>query len=138
MCRGKNRYVFELHLIHPGHNPTSSELLLERSVAKESEPCSPELEQSRIEETQFEIPTNHSEEVILDEERKWSDIPACKSFKGDSLQAEISKLVRRYGQENEKLTALFIGILWFQSCKKRLRSPGGENSRTHVLKEATR
>ena len=58
ICRGKNRYVEELHLKDPNHNPTSSELLLERSVAKESEPCSTEMEQSGIEEThakQFEI-----------------------------------------------------------------------------------
>ena len=37
-----------------------SESLMERSVAKESELCSTEMEQSRIEETdatQFEIPT---------------------------------------------------------------------------------
>ena len=46
--------------------------------------------------TQFKIPTNpvhYSKEVILVGERKWNDIPACKSLKGDSLQAEISKLV---------------------------------------------
>ena len=75
ICRGKNRYVEELHLKGPGHNPTSSELLLERSVAKESEPCSTEIEQSSIEETyakQFEIQTNsiyYSKEFILIEER---------------------------------------------------------------------
>ena len=33
--RGKNCYVEELHLNDPDHNPKSSELLLERSVAKE-------------------------------------------------------------------------------------------------------
>ena len=61
ICRGKSPYVEELHLRDPGHNPTSSELLLERSVAKESALCSTEMEQSRIEEnhaTQLEIPTN--------------------------------------------------------------------------------
>ena len=50
----------ELHVRDPGHNPTSSELLLERSIAKESETCSTEMEQFRIEEThatQFEIQT---------------------------------------------------------------------------------
>ena len=40
ICRGKNRYVDELHFRDPGHNPTSSELLLERSIAKGIEPCS--------------------------------------------------------------------------------------------------
>ena len=86
---GKNRYVDELHLRDPGHNSTSSRLLLERSFAEESEPCSTEMEQSRIEEshaTQFEIPTNpvyYSKEVILVGERKWNDSPAHKSFSGD-------------------------------------------------------
>ena len=96
VCRGKNRYVDELHLRDPGHNPTSSELLMESSTAQESEPCSAEMEQSRIEEThatQFEIPTKpvyYSKEVTLVRERKWNDISAYKSFdKGESLQAEI-------------------------------------------------
>ena len=70
ICRGKNRFVEGLHARDPGHNPTSNDLLVERSIAKESEPCSTELEQSRIEEThatQSKIPTNpvyHSKEVI--------------------------------------------------------------------------
>ena len=69
--------------------------------AKESEPCSAEMEPSRTEEThatQFEIRTNpvyYSKEVILVGERKWNDFSSYKSFKGESLQAEISKLVVR-------------------------------------------
>ena len=39
ICRGRNRYVDELHVRDPGHNPTSTEFLLGRSIAKESEPC---------------------------------------------------------------------------------------------------
>ena len=44
---------------------------------------------------------------------------------------------------NEKLTALFIGILWFQSCGKHFRCSEDENSRTRMgfntfMKEATR
>ena len=91
----------ELHPNNPDHNPISSELLLERSVAKESEPCSTEMEQSSIEEThakQFEIQTNPvycSEEGIPNEEKKWNDISACKHVKGNTLQAEISKLGMR-------------------------------------------
>ena len=57
-AEAKNRYVDELHLSDPDHNPTSSKLLLERSVAKESELCSAGVEQSSIEEThakQFEF-----------------------------------------------------------------------------------
>ena len=75
VCRGKNSYVDELHLNDPDHNPASSVLLLERSVATESEPCSTEMEQSSIEEThtkQFEIHTNpvynNSQEVVRIEE----------------------------------------------------------------------
>ena len=59
-CRGKNRFVDGLPHRDPGHNPTSKAFLLERSVAKESELCATELEQSRIEEThaqQSKIPT---------------------------------------------------------------------------------
>ena len=91
----------ELHPNDPDHNPISSELLLERSVAKESELCSTEMKQSSFEEThakQFEIQTNPvycSEEGVLIEERKWNDISAYKHFKGNTLQAEISKLVMR-------------------------------------------
>ena len=51
----------ELHLRDPGHNPTSNVLLLERSVAKESELCSMQIEQSIIEETlatQSKFPTS--------------------------------------------------------------------------------
>ena len=33
-CRGKNRYVDESHLRDPGHNPTSSEVLLEKIHCK--------------------------------------------------------------------------------------------------------
>ena len=81
----------ELPRRDPGHNPLSEELLLERSIAKESEPCSTELEQSRIEEThatQSKIPTDP---VYLskDGERKWNDILACKFFNGDSLSRNL-------------------------------------------------
>ena len=68
ICRWKNRYVND-----PDHNPTSSELLLEKSVAKERERGSAKMEpSSSIEEThakQFEIQTNpvynSLEEVFL-------------------------------------------------------------------------
>ena len=71
--------------------PQVMTLLLERSIAKESEFFSKELEQSRIEEThatQFKIsmdPVHYSTEVVLVGERKWNDILACESFKGESL-----------------------------------------------------
>ena len=107
-CRRNHRFVDELHLRDPRHNPTNNGLLLERSIAKESEPCSAELEPSRIEEnhaTQSKIPTNpvyYSKEVIPVGERKWNDISACESFKRDSLSAEISKLVMRMVRREKK------------------------------------
>ena len=61
MCRGKNRFVAVLPHREPGPHPTSKELLMERSIAKEREPFATELEQSRIEETharQSIIPTD--------------------------------------------------------------------------------
>ena len=117
----------EVHLKDPGDNPTSSELLLERSVAKESELCSTEMEQSSIEEThatQFEIqtiPVYCSKEVIPIEERKRNDVPACKYFKGNTLQAEISKLVMRlvrcYDQDERETD----GSLHCNSMGQKLR-----------------
>ena len=112
-CRRKNRYVDELHLKDPGHNPSSSELPVHRSIAKENEPCSIEMEQSSIEEThatQFEIQT-----------RKWDDIPGYKFFNGDSLQAEISKLVmvRHYDQDERETD----GAVHWNSMVPKLRKP---------------
>ena len=34
--------------------------------------------------------------------RKWNDIPACESFKGDSLSAEISKLVMKWVRRHDQ------------------------------------
>ena len=107
--------VFQVHIFQfqdPGHNPTSSQLLLERFVAKESELCSTEMEQSNIEEThakQFGIQTSHmyySKEVILIEERKWNGISAYRHFKRNTFQAEnaklVMRLVRRFDQDERE------------------------------------
>ena len=51
ICRGKSRFVNEVHVPDPGHNLTSSELLSEQAIAKEGEPCCTEMEQSTTEET---------------------------------------------------------------------------------------
>ena len=75
----------------PGHNPTSKELLLESSIAKGSETCATELEQSRIEKTharQSKIPSDPvycMKKEISVGETKWNDIIACRSFDGDSF-----------------------------------------------------
>ena len=127
---------------NPGHNLASSELLPERAIAKDGEPCSTESEQSRIEEThatQVKIPTDpvyYTKEIILVRESKWNDIPACQSFNGDSLHGILIKM-------KENLTALFIGILWVQNCGKQFRSQEDELSRIRIgfdtsMKEVTR
>ena len=105
----------ELHLNDPDHNPTSSELLLERSVAKESEPCSTKMEQSSIEENSCEAVRNSDEssvqlitqkKVFPLEGRKWNDIPAYKHFRGNTFEAEVSilvmRLVCRYDQDERE------------------------------------
>ena len=72
ICGGKNRCADEFHLQNPGHNLTLSE----RAIAKEGEPCSAELPQSRIEEThatQFKSPTDpvyYTKEISPVRERK--------------------------------------------------------------------
>ena len=127
----------ELHLNDSDHNPTSSESLLEGSIAKESELCSAEKEQSTIEEIhakQFEIQTdpgcNYSEEVILIEERKWNDILACKHFNGNTFETEGSKLVmrlvRHYDQdERETDGAVHWGSMG-PKLRKAFQKAGGQ------------
>ena len=128
----------ELHLKDPEHNPTSSEFLLERSDAKENEPCSTEMGQSSIVEThatQFEIPTNpvfESKEIILVGDSKWNDILAYKFFRGDTLRNWSLDWYVILLKMNEKLTVQFIGIRWVQNCEKQVRRVEGKNSRTQI------
>ena len=125
-CRGKNRLVYELHFRDPGHKITFGTI-----YAKESEPCSTELEHSRIEEThatQSNNPPNPVYETILVGERRWKNILACESYKGDSLSAQtpklVMRLVRRYDQDERETKALFIGIPW---ARKAFQKFGGRN-----------
>ena len=102
--------------------PTSNDLLLERSIAQESELC------SRIEEThttQSKIPPNplyYSKETIPVGERKWNYIPACKSFEGDSLSAEISKLVMRLVRHHDQDERETDGAVHWNSMVPMLRN----------------
>ena len=102
MCRGKNRFVDDLHIPDPRNNPTSSELLSEQAIAKESEPCSTEMKQCIIEETRADSVNNLSDPVSFTKgilsmkEKKWKSIPAYPSFKGRPLSTAISKLVMRF------------------------------------------
>ena len=74
-----------------------------RSVAKEREPGSATMEpSSSIQETpekQFEIQTNpvynYTEEGIPIEERKRHDSPAFSHVRGQTFEAQVSKLVMR-------------------------------------------
>ena len=96
ICRGKNGNVEEGRPNDPDHNPTSSELLLERSVARERElerkshpGTSRKLMQSSWKVRWIQC-TNYSEQVLPIEERKWNDIPACRQFRGHTFEAEVS------------------------------------------------
>ena len=65
MDRRKNRFVEELHLNDPDLNPTRSELLLERSAAKERELGSTKMEpSSSIEETHAKQLENSDESSV--------------------------------------------------------------------------
>ena len=81
ICRGKNRFVDELHIPDPGHNLTRFR------IAKEGEPCSTELELSGTEKTRAR-PFRTSPDPVCFTKRhhtyegsgKWKGIPACRSF----------------------------------------------------------
>ena len=143
ICRGRNRYADGLHLRDSGqsHEYRST---FGKSVAKESELCSTELEKSRIGEThatQFENLTNpvyYSKIVILVGESKCNYALHCKSLKQNSLQAEIPKLVmrlvRRYDQDERQTN----GAVHWNSLVTKLRkafqkSEGRKFSDTHWL-----
>ena len=128
-------------------------MLSERSIAKESEPCAAELEQSSIEEThaqQSKIPTEpvyHTREVILVGERKWNDIPASRSCNGESLSAEISKivmrLVRHYDQDEREIDGAVHWNFVGPKLRDAFKKDGGKISRTRIgfntfVKEAAR
>ena len=126
-CRGKNHYVDELHLNDPDDSPTSSELLLERSVAKESLVLQrwSNLASRETHATQLEIQPNpvynYSEEVIPIEERKWNDIPAYKHFRGTTVQAEVSQLVMRLVRHYDQNEGETDGAVHWNSMGPKLR-----------------
>ena len=93
------------------------------------------MEKSSIQDihaTQFEIQTNpvyHSKEVIPTEDRTWNDIPAFKFSRGNTLQAEISKLVmrlvRHFDQEERETDG---GVHWHSmgpKLRKAFQKAGG-------------
>ena len=159
ICRGKHRYVEEYHHNDPDLNPTSSELLehigLERSVAKEREPGSTEMEPSwSIEEAHAKqlkvqrnpctiiqkklfplkkgsdmafLPVNISEDAFLK--------PKSQKWSWDWCVVVINT--------KETQTPLFIGNQWVQNCQNHFTRLEGTNSRTLIgfsvfTKEATK
>ena len=138
ICRRKNRYVDELHLNDPDHHPTISKLRLERFIAKESELCSAEMEQSHIGEThatQFEIPTNLvyncSEEYSnWTKDVEWHFILACQQFRGNTFEADVLKLVmrlvRRYDQHERETGSAVHWKSMGPKLRRAFRKAGGQ------------
>ena len=114
-----------------------AQLLLERSVAKESEPCSTELEHSRIEETQatesknLPNPVYDSQETILVGQRRWKNILACEAYKGDSLSAQTlelgMRLVRRYDPDERETEGAVHWNSMGPKLRKAFQKFGGRN-----------
>ena len=133
MCRGKNRYVEELRLNDPDHNPASSELLgrigLEGSIAKKRELGSTKMEVSwSIQEThakQLKFLThpvgNNSEEDVPIGDRKWNDISAYQCFKGNTFEAEASKLVMRLERHCDQNEGETDGAVHWKSMGPKMR-----------------
>ena len=124
ICRGKNRFVDELHIPDPRNNLTSSELLSEQAVANEGEPCSTEMKQSSIEETRADSvktlygPVCFTKRIVPMKEKKWKSIPAYPSFQGRPLSTAISKLVMRLVRRYDNTI-----------CQKLLRAFGDQGAR---------
>ena len=60
-------------------------------------------------------------EVIVIGARKWNDILACESFKGDSLSAELSKLVMRLVRHDDQDEREPDGAVHWNSMVPNLR-----------------
>ena len=85
-------------------------------------------------------------EVIPIDERKWHDILACQHFRGNTLQAKISKLVmrlaRHFHQDERETDGAVHWNSMVQNCEEHVRRPEGKNSRTQIgfstlMEEAT-
>ena len=132
-----------LSLQDPGRAHTSSELLLERFIAKFNEPWDVEMESSsasvgKPSATQTEksvegIGESHANQVVeqlkpLDNEefignghRKWKDIPPCGHFNRNTLSAEISKFVVRLVCHYDQHERNIGGAVHLKSICSKLR-----------------
>ena len=152
ICREKNRYVDEIHLRDPGHQRVMSyfwkdllqkkvNLVLQRWSNRASRKLMRRTPKFRRMQCTFRkklfllekgsgmkfLPAHLSKETLFQ--------PKSQNWSWDWYVTMI--------QMNEKLTALFIGIPWFQIFGKRFRSSEGEHYRTRVgfntfIMEATR
>ena len=85
MCRGKNRFVDDLHIPDPRNNLTSSELLSEQANAKESEPCSTEMKQCSIEAIRADSVNNHEGKKV----KEYSCLPIIQMETSFNRDLEI-------------------------------------------------
>ena len=72
----------------------------------------------------FEVPTNpvyYSKEAFLVGERKWNDVPACRSFNGDSFSAEVSKFVMKLVRHHDQDERETDGAVHWNSMGPKLR-----------------
>ena len=141
-CRGKNRYVDELHIPDPGHNLTSSELLSEQAIAEEGKPCHAEVEPNSTGATRAKLsrilsaPVCYTKETIPTSEKEWKIVPAYPSLKGRTLSAAISKLVirlvRHYDEEERETDG---AVHWDTINPKLLRAFGHQGARDFSEKD---
>ena len=97
-------------------------MVLERSIAKESEPCSTVMEQSRIEETHAtQEPAYQPKEVVLVRVGSGTTFLPTSQPKETLFKPNVSNWSWDWyvivNKMKEKLTALFIGTLWVQICE---------------------
>ena len=119
ICRGKNRHVDELHLRDSGHNPTSSELLLERYVAKKSEPCSTEIPHR-----------GNSCDVVQnsDASSKWNDTLAYNVFQRRRSFSQNLKIGHEIGSSSPLNPKKNLAMT-YQNREKYTTTAGGKYSR---------
>ena len=122
ISRGKNRFVDLLRTPNVSHHVPSSELLSERAMSKETEPCvvtetrSKELEAipSRVRRlaanpvTPTARPVYFTTGTIPALERMWKIIPSCPIYAGGALSTiskTNTKLSRHFDQDERQIDA---------------------------------
>ena len=104
----------KLYLRDPGHNPTSSELLLERCIAKESEPCPASRKLVQRSSKFGRIQCTIQKKLFLSEKGSRTSLSKETLFKPKSQNWSWDWYVVMI-KMNEKLTALLIGVVWVQN-----------------------